>query len=421
MFKTYNKNNQALLLLKADEFLRDRAIIAALRSFDGMIIGMNKEPAKQPNRFFDYVIDADPHNSEESLKAVKKFILNTDIVFKAIIPITEMTMTSALNIANFLQLPFLKETSVDAVRDKNLMKIALNKSNIPTPKHYVINNLNELKQVCNNIGLPVIIKPLSAAHSIGIKLIREYYEIEEIYNYCVESLNSVADSWGLKNLLFQVEEFIDSTKEISIEIINYKEERKVIAITDKSLSPLPFFTETGHMVPSIENNNMHIKDIALKACKALDLDYGVAHVEIRLDKNNNPIVIEVAARPGGDGIMDLVERVHGINMYELHIKSYLNLLNHLDDIKIQNYGTASMSFFPKKLGTINKIDTTINLPTEIVSLYISLKEGDIITESENYDMRLGTIECFWNYNSKELVGEHLKIAEKLRDKIFTIN
>lgn len=88
---------------------------------------------------------------------------------------------------------------------------------------------------------------------------------------------------------------------------------------------------------------------------------------------------------------------------------------------MKNYGTASMSFFPKKLGVINKIDTTIKLPKEIVSLYISLSEGDIITESENYDMRLGTIECFWNYNNKELVGEHLKIAENLRDKIFTIS
>ncbi len=184
---------------------------------------------------------------------------------------------------------------------------------------------------------------------------------------------------------------------------------------------MPFFTEIGHMVPSVENNNIQIKDIALKACKALNLNYGVAHVEIRLDKKDNPIVIEVAARPGGDGIMDLVERVHGVNMYELHIKSYLNLLNNLDDIKIKNYGTASMSFFPKKLGVINKIDTTIKLPKEIVSLYISLSEGDIITESENYDMRLGTIECFWNYNNKELVGEHLKIAENLRDKIFTIS
>jgi hypothetical protein len=44
MFTSYDKRRGTyLLLLKADEFLRDRSIVAALRAYPGMVVGMSPQ------------------------------------------------------------------------------------------------------------------------------------------------------------------------------------------------------------------------------------------------------------------------------------------------------------------------------------------------------------------------------------------
>ena len=49
---------------------------------------------------------------------------------------------------------------------------------------------------------------------------------------------------------FLVEEFIKSDDEVSVEVLCGKDFYKVITVTEKYLSPKPWFTEMGHVVPS---------------------------------------------------------------------------------------------------------------------------------------------------------------------------
>jgi len=67
-----NRTKGYLLLLKADEFLRDRCIAAALRRYAGPVVGMAPTPAFPKNRFFDHVLKGDPHLATSALQAVAK-------------------------------------------------------------------------------------------------------------------------------------------------------------------------------------------------------------------------------------------------------------------------------------------------------------------------------------------------------------
>lgn len=420
MFSTFSNNKNYILLLKADEFLRDRSIVAAARDFDGMICGMSKVPALERIRHFDEILCGDPHRPDSALMAVKEFEIRTGLIPKAVIPITEMTLSSAALIAQEYGLPFLNSETVVASRNKAIMKKCFIDSNVPTAKSISFSTFEELTTASEQLGFPVIVKPVEAAHSVGVRKISSLEELKDGFEYCVNGLKSISDQWGIEDYLFLVEEYIDSVQEISVEIINLKNEHHIVAITDKFLTEPPFFAEIGHSVPSVHSGDQAIRDAAVAACHSLGLSYGVSHVEIRINKLGSPFVIEVASRPGGDGIMDLVERAYGINMYDLHIRSYLGTLDLNVLSNISFLGAAAIAFLPTRKGVVNKIVVPTKLPREVVGLYLNAKIGDLVGHSMNYDDRLGTVEFFWRgaMNTKPL---HLTIAKELSESIYVIN
>ena len=372
MFKTFDNKKDYVLLLRADEFLRDRSIMAAAKSFDGMIVGMHKNPALLHNRMFDHVLIGDPHSEDDALQAVIAFEQSTGMKPAAVVPITEMTLRSASVIAQHYGIRFLSDESVASARDKLLMKEAFISHQVSTPEYRQFSSFEELEKACDEIQYPVIVKPSEAAHSVGVKLVESASELKQAYNYCVDGAAGSSSEWGYDANKLQVEKYIESMQEVSVEVVNFESKHQVIAITDKSLTPKPFFAEIGHLVPSLDTDNEALRQLAVDACASLNLTHGVSHVEIRIDEEGTPFVIEVAARPGGDGIMDLVERAYGVNMYELHIRSYLGSLNKdTFDRQYEPLGTAAIAFMPAQEGVIQSVNSTLKLPDEVVNLYLN--------------------------------------------------
>ena len=300
------------------------------------------------------------------------------------------------------------------------MKELFSRNKISTPEHMPFSNVSQLRAAAEQLGYPVIVKPTRAAHSIGIRKIEQASDIEAGYEYCKNGLASISSAWGIEQGLFQVERYIDADRELSVELVNAPSGSHVVAVTDKFLTPPPFFAEIGHLVPGRDTDNEKIRQLAINTCQALGINYGVAHVEIRIDRQGIPYVIEAAARPGGDGIMDLVERCYGINLYDLHIRSYLGLLREDEWTSKQVLGTAAIAFMPSKPGRISAMRVPKQLPEEIMGLYLNAKIGDHVGQSLNYDDRLGTVEYFWQGTVGDIGNTHLEIAEKLRDEIYTI-
>ena len=166
------------------------------------------------------------------------------------------------------------------------------------------------------------------------------------------------------------------------------------------------------MVPSIDKDNQALRDLALSACESLGITHGVCHVEVRIDRMGVPFLIEVAARPGGDGIMDQVERAYGINLYDLHIRSYLGTLRGIPGSP-QLLGVSAIAFMQTRKGLIHEVSSPIQLPKEVVSLYITGRKGGIVGDSLNYDDRVGTVEFFWPGETANLGRKHLEMADTL--------
>jgi formate-dependent phosphoribosylglycinamide formyltransferase (GAR transformylase) len=420
MFTSHATSDKTyLLLLKADEFLRDRCIMAALRTFRGPVIGMSVSPASPKNRYFDHVLKGDPHLPASALAAVEAFERSHGMTPAAVIPVTEMSLYTGLSIAERYGLPYLSRACVDRARNKDQMKAAFQAAKLSSPRFELFRDLEGLGRAIETLGLPVIVKPCAAAHSIGVIKISSQAEVRAAYDYCVSGLRGVQDAWKIENAVFQAEQFVEADREVSVEIINHGHEHRVLAVTEKYLTPPPYFAEIGHMVPSLDKDNAKLKTLAIGACEALGVDRGVSHVEVRIDRQGEPFLIEVAARPGGDGIMDQVERAYGVNLYDLHIRSYLGTLEQLPPAPTLR-GVSAIAFMQIGKGTIKAVAPIGELPDEVVSLYVTARAGDKVGESLNYDDRVGTVEYFWPEERGNLGRRHLELTDQLARKIFTL-
>lgn len=176
----------------------------------------------------------------------------------------------------------------------------------------------------------------------------------------------------------------------------------------------------AHLVPSHRTGDQDLTDLAVRACTALGIDRGLAHVEIKFAADGTAWVIEVAARPGGDGIMDQVERAYSLNPYRLHVGSYLGF-DLLDVVAgALPTKTSAIAFLKASPGRIQDVLDEIPLPPEVRSINISAKRGDLSQTAKNWSTREGFIELEWDELFKERTWLPVTMAKKPADETFVI-
>ena len=382
-----------LLLLGADPLLRERAIVSALRTYPGLVVGMNDSAVVGANRFFDHILPSSPYNAKSALAAVEAFEEERGFRPDAVVPVLEMNLHVAATIAEHYGLPRLSEACISRVRDKHTMKVAFEEAGIPCARHHLFSTLPQLREAAAKLGFPLVLKPRDFAGSVGIIRVDAEDELPAAFDHCRASLLEVAPTYDFVDGRYQAEAYVRSTHEVSVEVFNYEDQRVVLAVTDKSVSRPPFFAETGQQVPSRETGNAALRALAVRACEALLIDRGVAHVEVLLDGPDMQVV-EVAARPGGDGIMDLVERVYGFSPYDLHLAAYRGTLDRIPAIPRVAQGIGATAFLKAPVGTIVGVRPPQETEAPEVALYVTARPGDRSRAATSYLGRDGVLECF---------------------------
>ncbi len=118
-----------------------------------------------------------------------------------------------------------------------------------------------------------------------------------------------------RNGTVMVEEYMHG-QEVSVEIMVMEGEPHILAITDKFITPPPYFVELAHCEPSRLDQQMQeqIRCVAAQAVRAIGIENAPAHVEIKVTEDG-PKIVELAARLGGDFITSrLVPLSTGIDM-----------------------------------------------------------------------------------------------------------
>lgn len=244
-------------------------------------------------------------------------------------------------------LPGLTPEIAKKVRDKGAMIEAFRACGVAHPEYQVISAPDE------PIGLafPLITKPVDKSGSRGINVARNREELKA----------ALADSFACSDIhRVIVEEYMDGP-EVSVEILVQNGNPYVLQVTDKLTSGEPHFIETGHSQPSQlpPADVQSIRELAAAAARAVGMENGCCHAEIKLT-SKGPKMVEIAGRLGGDFITTvLVPASTGINMSEYEIL--------------------------RALGTPKPFEGAADISRGVAVRFIAAMEGEVESVEVNYE------------------------------------
>ncbi len=208
--------------------------------------------------------------------------------------------------------------------DKAAMRRRMKECGVPIPEFHVISDEKEFMDTVSKMGERFVCKPADNAASRGVVLVNKRELSEEgvkdiekellkIYEYTKEYSRSGE---------VLLEEFMEGP-EVSVESFTINGETHIITITDKMVTEVPYFVETGHTEPSRLPADVceDIRQVALASIRALGVVNGPTHTEIKVTGTGAKLV-EIAARLGGDFITSrLVPLSTGVDLIDCCISS----------------------------------------------------------------------------------------------------
>ena len=113
--------------------------------------------------------------------------------------------------------------------------------------------------------------------------------------------------------------------------------------------------------------------------------------DMRIDKDYNVYLMEVAPRDGGNYIPDIIRYCTGVDLVECAVKAAMG--DSLDGVKMQPYDTfyAYYAVHSYKDGILRSIDIDEKAKAKIVENHIIVKEGDKISAFTGANTTLGIL------------------------------
>ncbi len=274
---------------------------------------------------------------------------------------------------------------------KSHMRDRLKAEHVPIPEYYAVHDFHEFKHAVEQLKGSCIVKPADNAGSRGVVLLEgQNRQSEEELQHTYEYSKGCS-----RNGTVMVEEFMTGP-EVSVEAMTVNGETTIITITDKFITPPPYFVEIGHSEPSSLDaaTQEQIRKTAMQAVKAIRLINGPSHTEVKVTKDG-PKIVELAARLGGDFITSkLVPLSTGVDMVGnsviLATGGEVNLAPTRQD-------GAAICFIQGKEGIIKDIsidDNLFRLEGSLIALQeiqFYKKAGDAVHQTKSSNDRIGHI------------------------------
>ncbi|WP_157279825.1 ATP-grasp domain-containing protein [Paenibacillus swuensis] len=305
----------------------------------------------------------------------------------ALIPATDYASHLTAKVAERLGLRGVPYEAALKARNKDLARQAYAEHGVPSADFRKVRNFDEAAAAAREIRYPVVLKPTNCASSQNVYFIHDEAELQNAMDIIVDFKVTYMDFKVREEYL--IEQYLEGP-EFSVELFLQKGEAIFAAVTEKRTTPLPFFVETLHTLPTPSHTDRQ-EDIirtAVHALQAIGLTDGPSHVEVKLSPSG-PRIIEVNGRPGGDNISsDLLVLAFGIDIFEATVNYYLDQPVSLNT---EHNRAASIAYVTAErdgvFEHIRGFDHVQQHPN-VVRAHVAVAPGDTITKAKSSDDRL---------------------------------
>ncbi|PQV43243.1 biotin carboxylase [Paraburkholderia sp. BL23I1N1] len=238
-----------------------------------------------------------------------------------IVPGFEYSVDVAAEAAARLGLPHLPLEAAALTRDKYRSRSHLAIAGLAGPRFARIADRRDIVTAASQVGFPAVVKPVDGCGSQHATRVNSLVELQLAVERAMR--HGVVDMGREIGHVLLLEQYVEGP-EYSIEGYVGRHGPRVLAVAEKLLSAEPYFVEMGHIVEAAlapEHRTALVAYVEKVAAK-IGLNLGVFHAEARMTRDG-PVLIEIAARLGGDRIYRLVELSKSISLPEVMIRSHL--------------------------------------------------------------------------------------------------
>ncbi len=308
-----------IIIIGANEFQNKLIIRAKELGYETHVLAWEDGAIGKRNADFFYPISI---TEKEEILELTRIINPIGVCSIA----SDLAVPTVNYVANRLNLPSNSDKCTLITTNKYEMRSILSANNLPSPKFQLISSICEIDLA--EFQFPLIIKPIDRSGSRGITKITDVNEIEGAIN------NSKKVSFSDKVL---IEEFVEGI-EYSVEFISQNGVHNFLQLTEKFTSGSPHFIERGHLAPARIDKDIENKIIELinDSLNVLEVKNGASHSEIKVNKNGEIKIIEIASRMGGDYIgSDMVQITTNYdymkNIINISINKLIDKISHKSD------------------------------------------------------------------------------------------
>jgi biotin carboxylase len=240
--------------------------------------------------------------------------------FHGVIATDDAVVELGSRIAEALRLPHNPPQAARRSQRKDLSREALRAAGVGVPEFVLIDLAVPLYEQLDAVGFPAVLKPLTLSGSRGVirvdNLQQALAAVARIRR--ILAADPPADEYAVNHLL--LESYV-AGPEVAVEGLLRDGVMTALAIFDKP-DPLegPYFEETYYITPSRHALAIQHEILATaeSACRALGLQEGPVHAELRIAAQGC-VMMEVAARTIGGECARLLKFATGHGLEELVI------------------------------------------------------------------------------------------------------
>lgn len=278
----------------------------------------------------------------------------TPYSFDGVITVCDYYIEAVQEVAKAFGLPCPFPKDVKKVRQKHLMRLALDQAGLANPNYRLSTQWEEVEKAADEINYPLVMKPVDLASSAFVSFIQNVEELQRAYQELEAFPLNFRDQE--RDCTYLLEEFMVG-KEVSVESVSYQGTTTILGITDKSITGTPFFIENGHMFPAELSDEVQtsVMQLVLDALKAVGFDHGIAHTEVMIT-DKGPRIVEINPRTAGNYIVELIQRVTDIDLLQVFIDLSLG---HKPIMTTKDCGITSaaiMFLVPPQGGTVTQVE-----------------------------------------------------------------
>ncbi len=323
--------------------------LAKARGFK--VIGTDLNPDAPGLKIADYGLYVSTKDAQSTANAAEQF--NKLQKIDGVMTIANDVPFTVALVAQRLALNSISLDAAICASDKLVMKRKFLKHGVECPWFSEISSLGELEQVVRDTPRQsYVLKPVDGSGARGVILIDESTDLEWAFNE--------STSWGRSGSLI-IERFVEGLQ-LSTESFILNGKCFTPGISERNYSRLndfrPYIIEDGGTIPAQIEPSLRDKLTSyFEGASAMGIYRGLVKGDIVIDKNGQPMIIELAARlSGGWFSTHQIPATTGVNLVNAVMSESLGIPVVESELEeTRSRATAIRYFFPPE-GEIIAID-----------------------------------------------------------------